>query len=220
MKFALCCFLLNLNSVWHQITVVQSRSLLLKIHLHRYRYIDSRHSKHPPRKSLIFPRFPGSFGGGRTLYRLSGIRAGGGGCGWISRTWLSHTAAVPIRKHHARCCTLAAMPNRGCLVSWPLGWVKCEFLEDQEVGIVSTMGVDFGDLINSPRASFLIKELFFFSICRLPNPINPIPLLFPNGLVSLGKPTIWPAPKLEDDNDLRNRPTSGFSWFSRIEPLT
>ena len=29
-------------------------------------------------RSLIFPRFPGSFGGGRSLYRLNGIRAGGG----------------------------------------------------------------------------------------------------------------------------------------------
>ena len=154
MKFALCCFLLNLNSVWHQITVVQSRSLLLKIHLHRYRYIDSRHSKHkhPPRRS-DFSEVP----------------------------WQLWGRSNPLRSQRNprwwRCCTLAAMPNRGCPGSWPLGWVKCEFLEDQEVGIVSTMG-DFGDLISPrrPRASFLGAGVFL-KICRLPNPINPIPFI-------------------------------------------
>ena len=53
-------------------------------------------------RSLIFPRFPGSFGG-RSLYRLNGIRAGGG--------------------HE---------------VSGDLAWNLSQ--EDQEVGIVSTMG--------------------------------------------------------------------------------
>ena len=53
---------------------------------------------------------------------------------------------------------------------------------------------DFADLINSPGASFLIKELvFFFQSAGFPILSILSPLLFRNGLVSLGTtvPTNW-----------------------------